>query len=52
MTKLLCTPCAAKLAESRPVKSLGGKAQKITCAACSRRRFGTLYEVGRKGERK
>lgn len=46
MKKLLCRPCAAELeAKGKTVKHIGGRSEKITCAACGRRRYGTAYDV-------
>lgn len=46
MKKLLCKPCAAALeASGKAVKHVGGRSEKITCAVCGRRRYGTAYDV-------
>lgn len=46
MKKLLCKPCAAMLeAKGKIVKHVGGRSEKITCAVCGRRRYGTAYDV-------
>lgn len=54
MKKLLCKPCAAALeASGKAVKHVGGRSEKITCAVCGRRRYGTAYDVtGRTTRRK
>ena len=46
MKKLLCKPCAKDLeAKGKTVKAAAMRCEKITCAACGRRRFGVLYDV-------
>ena len=49
MKKALCKPCSLGLiAAGMKVKQLPGKAEKITCVECGRRRFGAEYEVTEK----
>ena len=53
MKKELCTPCAMALTETRDVKFISrGTDQKITCMKCGRRRYGGIYEVRRKNNKK
>jgi RNase P subunit RPR2 len=41
--KLLCKPCAVALeAKGKTVKTAAARCEKITCAECGRRRFGSL----------
>ena len=44
----MCRPCAEGAKESYEVKELLGRSEKITCAVCGRRRYGSRYEVARK----
>ena len=44
----LCVPCAVKLAETRELKKTAHRRNKLTCAECRRRRYGSEYEVGRR----
>lgn len=45
----LCGACAAKLREEAEVNKVGGGVDnKVTCSKCGRRRYGAIYEVGRK----
>lgn len=45
----LCGVCAAKLREEAEVKKVcGGVDNKVTCSKCGRRRYGVIYEIGRK----
>ena len=46
--KELCKPCAVAMERDYTVKRIGGKAVKITCASCGRRRYGIAYEVTKK----
>ena len=49
MKKALCKPCSLGLvAAGMKVKQLPGKAEKITCAECGRRRYGSEFEVAEK----
>lgn len=42
----LCKPCMLNLkAKGKTVKPAGGRCEKITCAECGRRRYGSAYEV-------
>lgn len=42
----LCKPCAVeKSRQGVRLKSVSGRTDKITCAACGRRRFGRTYEA-------
>lgn len=53
MKKELCTPCAMALTEKRSVQFISrGTDQKITCAKCGRRRYGGIYEVRWKKNKK
>lgn len=46
----LCGRCAARKAATHEVRKVaGGVDNKITCAACGRRRYGGTYEVTKKG---
>ncbi|MCI8538276.1 MAG: lytic transglycosylase domain-containing protein [Oscillospiraceae bacterium] len=46
MKQTLCKPCAMELASrGKVLKPLEFRAEKITCAACGRRRYGVQYEV-------
>lgn len=45
MEQTLCRPCAEEIRRTRKIKALTGKAVKITCGECGRRRFGLTYEV-------
>lgn len=46
MKMQLCKPCALGMsADYKKLKPAGGRCEKITCAACGRRRFGVAYEV-------
>lgn len=44
----MCVPCAIKLAETKDVKKIAHRREKITCSECGRRRYGSEYEVSRK----
>ena len=45
----LCGACAAKLSTAYTVRKVcGGVDNKITCAECSRRRYGATYEIVKK----
>jgi len=44
----LCKPCAVAMAQAHSLKRQSGKADKITCASCGRRRYGLTYEVTKK----
>lgn len=45
----LCKPCSlGVVADGKKVKQLPGKAEKITCAECGRRRYGSEFEVTEK----
>ena len=50
MTCEMCIPCAAKLAETKEIKMIIHRGQKVTCSECGRRRYGAEYEVGPKAE--
>lgn len=42
----LCKPCAVeKSHQGVRLKTISGRTEKITCAACGLRRFGRTYEV-------
>ncbi len=42
----LCKPCAvARSRRGVRLKTVSGRADKITCADCGRRRYGQTYEV-------
>lgn len=42
----LCKPCAVeKSRQGVRLKTVSGRTEKITCAACGRRRFGRTYEA-------
>lgn len=42
----LCKPCAVeKSRQGVRLKSVSGRTDKITCAACGRRRYGRTYEA-------
>lgn len=46
MKQTLCKPCAMELERrGKTVKPLETRAEKITCKACGRRRYGVRYEV-------
>jgi len=46
MKQTLCKPCAMELASrGKVLKPLEFRAEKITCEACGRRRYGVRYEV-------
>ena len=45
-------PCAIKLAETKDVKKIAHRREKITCSECGRRRYGAEYEVGKKTDDK
>ena len=44
----MCRPCAEGAKESYEVKELLGRSEKITCAVCGRRRYGSRYVVALK----
>lgn len=46
---MMCRPCAEGAKDSYELKIQLGKSEKITCAICGRRRYGSRYEVRRKG---
>ena len=48
MKRLLCVPCAVKVAATKEVTKIGNRKDKITCTECGRRRYGNEYEVVRK----
>lgn len=48
MKKELCVPCAETLKATGDVKLTAHRREKITCASCKRRRYGSEYEVKRK----
>ena len=52
MKKEMCGPCAIKLAETKDVKKIANRREKITCSECGRRRYGAEYEVGKKTDTK
>lgn len=53
MKRNLCVPCAAELTAKRDVQLISrGKDEKITCDACGRRRYGNVYEVRWKTNKK
>ena len=42
----LCKPCAVeKSRQGVRLKTVSGRTEQITCAACGRRRFGRTYEA-------
>ena len=45
----ICRSCAESAKDSYELKIQLGKSEKITCAICGRRRYGSRYEVRRKG---
>lgn len=47
----MCVPCAIKLDETKDVKKIAHRREKITCSECGRRRYGAEYEVSRKAEK-
>ena len=51
MKRQFCLPCFLELqkAGKHNIKRVGGRNQKITCWRCKRRRYGTDYEISRKG---
>lgn len=51
MKRLLCVPCAVKVAATKEVTKIGNRKDKITCTECGRRRYGAEYEVKRKTAR-
>ena len=44
----MCCPCAEGAKDSYSIRTLPGRSEKITCAICGRRRYGSKYEVRRK----
>lgn len=46
--KDLCKPCAVAMERDYTLKRITGKAIKITCASCDRRRYGLTYEATKK----
>ena len=52
MKREMCVPCAIKLAETKDVKKIAHRREKITCSECGRRRYGAEYEVGKKADTK
>lgn len=53
MKKELCKPCMLALkAQGKTIKPAGGRCEKITCAECGRRRYGSAYEVEDRGKGK
>lgn len=47
-TMELCVPCAEKIKQGFELKFLRHSG-KITCAECGKRRYGSLYELKKKG---
>lgn len=48
MKKVMCKPCSlGEIAAGKKVVQTGVRWEKITCAVCGRRRFGTSFEVTR-----
>ena len=52
MKKEMCVPCAVKLTETKDVKKIAHRREKITCSGCGRRRYGAEYEVNNKPTKK
>jgi len=50
ITREYCVPCMLQLQKTHELKRIGGRNHKITCWKCRRRRYGTEYEVKRKGK--
>ena len=48
MKREMCVPCAIKLAETKDVKKIAHRREKITCSECGRRRYGAEYKVSQK----
>lgn len=53
MKRQFCLPCFLELkaAGTHDIKRIAGKAVKITCWRCKRRRFGADYEIERKEDK-
>ena len=50
MQKDMCKPCAEAEKAKHTLKVISsGVNKKIACAVCGRRRYGSTYEVGKKG---
>lgn len=47
-TMHLCVPCAEDLKERYELKLIPGRAEKLTCDYCGKRRYGSTYEVEQK----
>ncbi len=45
---MMCVPCAEGAKDSYSLKMQLGRTEKITCAICGKRRYGSAYEVRRK----
>lgn len=52
MKREMCVPCAIKVAETKEVKKIAHRREKITCSECGRRRYGAEYEVSQKAAKK
>lgn len=48
MKREMCIPCTIKLAETKDVKKIAHRREKITCSECGLRRYGSEHEVSRK----
>lgn len=48
----LCVPCAEDLKEQYDLTLIPGRAEKLTCDYCGKRRYGSKYEVEQKAEPK
>ena len=48
----LCVPCAFAMQEAFTVTKIANKREKITCRNCRRRRYGGVYKIANKNERK
>ena len=51
-TMHLCVPCAEDLKERYELKLIPGRAEKLTCDYCGKRRYGSTYEVEQKKKAK
>ena len=41
----MCVPCAARVQENHEIKQTAHRREKITCAGCGCRRYGSEYEI-------
>ena len=49
----LCVPCAEKMREGYVLRAVKiGVNQKVTCVGCGRRRYGAVYQVEKKEQKK